>query len=472
MSKSTPPSAPGTPTTIQVVLTIPGATVFHHPPDPTATKKFIGTGELRVYSTVQDTKAPKDGSLPQTTFMALENHDAATDTRKNLIAHPLMPSSTAEKTADKVWRFQIPESGSLELQLLGASDAQIVALENLLADRTMYTNQHKLRNKLALVDDVGQVVGILDEDIEVDDSDNVSLSGDKSPVVVQAIEPQDDNDDKPLKLKITLPSADDMADYITSASQSFGAGMIRSATLVADGINSSSAYLSSKIPETQNPLTISPFIRKRIHNLTQVSRVTFSITNRIKTKVIQTAFDSGYRTIKYFTSKDDPNEYSAMQHFCYSILNSAGIIIQATEDSVGIISTPAINATQELAGRIAGPDAREIVTDALEGLKTLTLVYFDSAGVSRKAFLRTTRLAALQTAQEVKEGKIKMKARQKEPNEPIEVPIPFAGTARDAAATAKDAAGQVKKLYFKYFGKTDSDGATAEGSSSVVKSNI
>lgn len=69
----------------------------------------------------------------------------------------------------------------------------MIALENLLTDRIIYTNQHKLYNKLALVDDVGQVVGVLDEDVLVDDSDNVSLSDDKSPVLVRAIEPQDDN---------------------------------------------------------------------------------------------------------------------------------------------------------------------------------------------------------------------------------------------------------------------------------------
>lgn len=76
-----------------------------------------------------------------------------------------------------------------------ASDAEVAALENLLTDRIVYTNQHQFRNKLALVDDVGQVIGILDEeDVEVDDQDNVSLCEDKkSPVIIRAIEPQDDN---------------------------------------------------------------------------------------------------------------------------------------------------------------------------------------------------------------------------------------------------------------------------------------
>lgn len=150
-----------------------------------------------------------------------------------------------------------------------------------------------------------------------------------------------------------------------------------------------------------------------------------------------------------------------MQNLCYSILNSAGIIIQATEDSIGIISTPAITATQDLAGRLGGPDARELVTDALEGLKMFTLVYFDSAGVSRKAFLHTSRMAALQTAQEVKEGKIKMRERQKNPSDHIQGTVPF-------AASANAAAGQAKQLYFKYFGKTDSDGPSSSSTTTTA----
>lgn len=113
--------AADTPTTIQVVLSIPNATIYHHATDATtSSKKLIGTGELRVYSTVQpDTKdQSSEDAPPQTSFMALEHYDSSSDTRSNLIAHPLMPNSTAEKTAARVWKFSVPSSGSLELQLL------------------------------------------------------------------------------------------------------------------------------------------------------------------------------------------------------------------------------------------------------------------------------------------------------------------------------------------------------------------
>jgi len=63
-----------------------------------------------------------------------------------------------------------------------------------LADRIIYTNQYQLRNQLALVDNVGQIVGVLDKDeVEVEDDDSVSLhENQKSPVVVEAIEPKDE----------------------------------------------------------------------------------------------------------------------------------------------------------------------------------------------------------------------------------------------------------------------------------------
>lgn len=65
----------------------------------------------------------------------------------------------------------------------------------MLTDRIVYTNQYQLRHQLALVDDVGQIYGVLDkDDVEVEDDDNVSLSENaKSPVVVEAIEEPDES---------------------------------------------------------------------------------------------------------------------------------------------------------------------------------------------------------------------------------------------------------------------------------------
>ncbi|KAF9319038.1 hypothetical protein BGZ91_005029 [Linnemannia elongata] len=429
---------------IEVVLTIPNTTISQVT-SATSEKKFIGTGELKVYST---SNIPSEGpsSSPasaggkeatkghhHTTFMTLETNDTPTGSYKSLVTHPLMPSSTGQKTGDYTWRFSVPGSGYLEVQVPETTPASdIAALENLLTDRIVYTNQYQLRHQLALVDDVGQIYGVLDkDDVEVEDDDNVSLSENaKSPVVVEAIEEPDES----------------------------------GATVVAGGITTSSTYLNSKIPETQKPLKISPFIKNRIRNVTRVSRVTFGITSKLKSAVIMGALNSGYRVIKYWTAKDDPESYSTMQNMAYSILNSAGVLIQAAEESFGIVTAPAISATQDLAGRALGPDARELVTEALEGLKNFTLVYFDGAGVSRRAFLHTSRVAALQTAQEVREGKIKMKERKKNAEEHVQrsLNISVPASAQAAAASAGAAATHAKELIFSYFGR----GEDAHGSSS------
>ncbi|KAF9929494.1 hypothetical protein FBU30_001508 [Linnemannia zychae] len=458
--------------TIQIVLDIPNATVSQVT-SSTSEPKMIGKGELKIYSTSTLHPAPPSGptaasekvkGIQDTTFMTLETNDTPTGSYKSLVTHPLMPGSTAQKTAEYTWRFSVPGNGYLEVHVPETTEASdIEALENLLADRIIYTNQYQLRHQLALVDDVGQIYGVLDnEDVEVEDDDNVSLAENaKSPVVVEAIEAPDESTHKPLRLKISVPSADDMADYLTTASQYFGESLIKGATAVAGGINSSSTYLNSKIPERQKPLRISPFIKNRIRNLTKVSRVTFSVTKKIKSAVVTTALNSGYRIIKYWTAKDDPESYSALQNMAYSILNSVGILIQAAEESFDIVAAPAISATQELAGRALGPDARELVGEALEGLKNFTLVYFDGAGVSRRAFLHTTRVAALQTAQEVKEGKIRMRESKKaneDGHKTLSIPIPASAQAAAAhahatAASAGAAATHAKELIFSYFGR-------------------
>ncbi|OAQ26317.1 hypothetical protein K457DRAFT_22261, partial [Linnemannia elongata AG-77] len=192
---------------IEVVLTIPNTTISQVT-SATSEKKFIGTGELKVYST---SNIPSEGpsSSPasaggkeatkghhHTTFMTLETNDTPTGSYKSLVTHPLMPSSTGQKTGDYTWRFSVPGSGYLEVQVPETTPASdIAALENLLTDRIVYTNQYQLRHQLALVDDVGQIYGVLDkDDVEVEDDDNVSLSENaKSPVVVEAIEEPDES---------------------------------------------------------------------------------------------------------------------------------------------------------------------------------------------------------------------------------------------------------------------------------------
>ncbi|KAG0341067.1 hypothetical protein BG000_010317 [Podila horticola] len=439
---------------ISIILSIPNAAISQVQ-SATSDKKLIGTGELRVYSSAPLGMAT---NVPATTFMTLETNDTPTKSYKSLITHPLMPKSTAQKIGDDTWQFSVVDNGFLELCLPQASQSDITALENLLTDRIVYTNRYHLRNQLALVDDVGQIYGVLGKDeVEMEDDESINLPQNaKAPVVVREVGSFDEMGDKPLKLKVSVPTVDDMADYLTSASQYFGESMIKGATAVAGGIATSSTFLNSKIPETQKPLKISPFIKNRIRNLTQVSRATFSVTSRFKKAVITGALTTGYKAIKYWTAKDDPEKYSSMQSFAYAVLNSAGVLIQAAEDSFGIVSTPAISATQDLAGRALGPDAREIVSNALEGLKNFTLVYFDNAGISRRAFLQTTRIAALQTAQEVRDGKLKMRERKKEAEKEAQ-------KATSVPLSAK--ASEMKNLIFSYFGRSEEDYAKGGPSS-------
>ncbi|KAF9338201.1 hypothetical protein BG006_008692 [Podila minutissima] len=435
---------------ISTILSIPNAAISQVQ-SATSDKKLIGTGELRVYSS-----APLEvaANVPATTFMTLETNDTPTRSYTSLITHPLMPTSTAQKTGDDTWQFSVVGNGFLELRVTQASQSDVAALENLLADRVVYTNRYSLRNQLALVDDVGQIYGVLDKDeVEMEDDDSINLPQNaKAPVVVREVGSSDETGDKPIRFKVSVPKVDDMADYLTSASQYFGESMIKGATAVAGGITTSSTYLNSKIPETQKPLKISPFIKKRIRNLTLVSRATFSVTSRFKKAVVTGVLSTGYKVIKYWTANDDPEKYSSMQNFAYAVLNSIGVLIQAAEESFGIVSTPAISASQDLTGRALGPDAKEILSDALEGLKNFTLVYFDNAGISRRAFLQTSRMAALQTTQEVRDGKIRMKERKKEAEEATSVPL-----------SAK--ASEMKNLIFRYFGRSEEDHAKGEPSS-------
>ena len=112
---------------IQVVLTIPN-TIISQVTSATAEKKLIGKGELKVYSTSNvspegPSSSPASAGTEatnghqHTTFMTLETNDTPTGSYKSLVTHPLMPSSTGQKTGDHTWRFSVPGSGFLEVQV-------------------------------------------------------------------------------------------------------------------------------------------------------------------------------------------------------------------------------------------------------------------------------------------------------------------------------------------------------------------
>ncbi|KAG0228994.1 hypothetical protein BGW41_003211 [Actinomortierella wolfii] len=492
---------------VQIVLQIPDATIHVLPTNNQNTKKLIGSGILKVYSSVParssygpshatssspapSSPSPSSSSTasstvsslsssppPLTTFMSLETSDPSKSS-KSLITHPLLPRSTAEKLDARTWLFPVPGNGSIELSLSKATLQDIASFENLLADRIVYSNQYDLRNSLALVDDAGRVFGVLDKDTAeiIDEDDAVSLSeNQKSPVIIHEADEDEEeevvargrgrgegdstiagNRIKRIKLKVTLPSSDDMASWLTTASQYLGEGMIKSATIVAGGLESTNEYLNAKIPESTKPLKISPFIKNRVRNLTKVSRKTFSATGRIKQAVVSKALGMGFKTLKYWTAgSDDPENYSTLQHLAYAILNSAGILIQSYEESINIVAAPAMAVTQDLTGKALGPDAKELVTEALEGFKNFTLVYFDSLGISRRAFLKTGRVAALQTAREIREGKIKLRTPQQKQQQEQEAEDDTKMETDDvekSEGAISSGIRQAKELIFRYFG--------------------
>ncbi|KAF9976483.1 hypothetical protein BGZ73_008486 [Actinomortierella ambigua] len=495
---------------VEIVLQIPDATMHHVAKDET--KNMIGTGDLRVYSSVlgrsrktaddsgaaspasstsssssQSTSAVSSRPPPLATFMTLETADD-NGPRKSLITHPLMAHSTVEKLNDRTWLFPVPGNGSLELTLLKASPQDIEALDNLLVDRIVYKNQYDLRNSLALVDNTGRIVGVLDTDCaEIEDKDDaVSLSDNKkTPVIVQDAD-EDDSGTKRIKLKVSLPTSDDMSHWLTTASQYLGEGMIKGATLVAGGIESTHEYLSTKIPETTKPIKISPFIKKRVRNLTSVSRKTYSLTGKVKQAVVNRAVGMAVGTVRSWSkppattgssSSDDEDadpqkqqqaSYSSWQQLACALLVSAGILIQSAEASFELVATPAALAAQDLTGKAFGPDAKEVVTDALMGVGQLTLVYFDGFGISRRALLKTGRKAALQTAKEIHEAK---KAQQQQQQQQQEQEQKQKGVEGEEGKKDKGESSlssgvrQVKELIFRYFGHGDKSGAGSETSS-------
>jgi hypothetical protein len=214
----------------------------------------------------------------------------------------------------------------------------------------------------------------------------------------------------------------------------------------------SGAYINSKIPQTKTPITISPTIRSHIGAATRFSRKTLSYTNRAKKTVLSKVFDAGYNALRDWSAKDNKENYSTVQNMCFSVLNSAGILIQATEESVGIIAAPTLKVTQEFASRTLGPDAGQVVAEAFEGMGNFYLVYFDNSGVSRRAFLKTTRKAALRTSEEIRGRKIKLNDRK-------------------SATSATISSSKVKELIFKHVGKLDGS-IPSSISSVIIKSSL
>ncbi|KAJ3025478.1 hypothetical protein HK097_006678, partial [Rhizophlyctis rosea] len=265
-----------------------------------------------------------------------------------------------------------------------------------------YHEEHK--NQLALVSEQGEVVGVVAENLQLQEDDGTGVASAEA-VVVELDEtklqdpkrfsyvqtPQVEGADKPVPIKARPVRKH--AGQILSTAEYMSTGIVTASSYIGAGILSGSETLKKYIKPNEQHTQVSPSTltaMKTAHDYT-------SKTAKVTKKAVDTLFDVavavGSKVGKPLhrskpASDGQPKQNSAGWELLVSTAQAAVTVIDAGVEGAKNIARDTATATQSLLRHKYGDQVADVVGHGLGTVGNIGLVYFDAKGVSKRAFIK------------------------------------------------------------------------------------
>lgn len=183
-----------------------------------------------------------------------------------------------------------------------------------------------------------------------------------------------------------------LADKAVDTSARIADTMIAQAGRLGGSIRSGADSLKSRITPKQQPVRISAKVKQRMSDISAYTRLAAQITGTVvRTAISGAEAFGGYLGAALTSSKSTAPTMERFRDTRYLLAQSivaAANLARGFDQSVRIVACEAGQATIELAGWKYGQDMREVVEQAVDSAGKVSLVYFDSRGLSRRAIVR------------------------------------------------------------------------------------
>ncbi|KAI9137047.1 senescence-associated protein-domain-containing protein [Paraphysoderma sedebokerense] len=281
------------------------------------------------------------------------------------------------------------------VELVRPAPDNLETFQDLLQHYTTFSLPNEsMKNTLALVNNRGEIVGKLAQNVKFEETDQVrSMEGsDVTPVVLQMPEGLQELMQKAKTADytpvITVAAATSSA--MVRHSETLSKYMIQGAEMVGAGIESASQQVKSQIKPNQAPLTFTPETKAKVQTVKQMSEVAVKASSMAGTAAALFATSVGTaiaQKIKQNKTIGGKNTNTALKATTET-LKALATVFDAVSDSTRIIVKSTTSSAVDLINHKYGAEAGEVASELAGVTENLTLVYFDTKGLRRKAMMK------------------------------------------------------------------------------------
>ncbi|KND00984.1 uncharacterized protein SPPG_09171 [Spizellomyces punctatus DAOM BR117] len=365
--------------------------------------KSLGTGSLRV---TQDLSLASTVLSTQTWSLTIPPTAPLTKLSNGIYLVHLPPTSKLDTTAAAgASPYVFPNDGAtLRIELGPKYDSDSVALlEALFADDSPGPQRHpseQPRNSLALVDEHGQVVGVVAEGLEMEGQGDALPAYNKDEAVVIELSslptvplPGDEQQEETLPVRVKVLR--DASSGMLSTSEYISSGLILTSSALGKVMKSGAQSLKTLIPVAAAPWEPDATTKKNIEKVHNASKSTADFTRRAAETVATVAVSAG-KTVASSASKlvpgsnhiGDSRTGSASWDLLRTTVHAVGNVLDAGVHAGKTLFDDTVEAASGLVQHRYGGEAGNAVRLSLGAVGNVGLVYFDARGIGRRALLK------------------------------------------------------------------------------------
>ncbi|KAI8921929.1 senescence-associated protein-domain-containing protein [Powellomyces hirtus] len=350
----------------------------------------------------------------------------------------LPPTTRADRIADMAYIIHLPptaslsrtsspqqysfENGAADLRVdFDAADANSVAIFDMLfADEgappaypAPGEEHFDHRNSLAVVNDHGDVVGVVAEGVELQhpegrasptydsDNDSVVIELNTLPTVDLGGQAQE----KPVAVRVNFMR--DPSSTVLLTSEYVSTGLVVGGSVLGKAMKSGATSLKTLIPVAATPWQPSAGTKQNIDKFHSASKTTAETTKRIAETVASVASSVGQKVVHHATRSKNGEEKppSASWELLKNTVHAVGTVLDAVSDAGKSLYQDTVEATSGLVQHRYGAEAGDAVRTGLGAVGNVGLIYFDAKGIGRRAFLKHAAKGAI-TNVKLKDGRV------------------------------------------------------------------
>ncbi|KAJ3184260.1 hypothetical protein HDU87_005107 [Geranomyces variabilis] len=275
-------------------------------------------------------------------------------------------------------------------------------------------------NSLAIVDEQGDVVGVVAEGVELDheeaapptyesDTDSVVIELSSLPVVdLGPQHQQQDFDDKEKQaVAVRVKVIRDASTGVLLTSEYVSTGLVIGSSVLGKAVKTGAASLKTLIPVAAQPWQPTPSTKQNIDKFVKGAATTADMTRRAAETVASVATTAGQKVAAKLipASATESHTGHASWELLKNTVHAVSNVLDAVTDAGKSLYKDSVDAGGELVAHRWGPEASNAFRSSLGAAGNVALIYFDAKGVGRRAFLKHAAKGAV-TNVRLKDGRI------------------------------------------------------------------